>query len=39
MIEKRFGPGTHLVAETFACEHLVIAPEAQMQAPDIIILF
>ncbi len=34
MIEKRFGPGTHLVAETFACEHLVIAPEAQMQAPD-----
>lgn len=30
MIEKRFGPGSHLVAETFSCEHLVIDPEAQM---------
>lgn len=34
MIEKIFDAGIHLVEETILCEHLIIAPDAVLQAPE-----
>ena len=33
MIEKQFQAGTHHIDGTFSCEHLVIAPGAELSAP------
>lgn len=34
MIEKIYGAGTHLVDTNVCCEHLVIAPDAILKAPE-----